>query len=182
MLTLTHPQPGYHANAGINRLGMDSPPVMKTTLTGIPCKMQNLAQTNRIYVENVGDSGKERVQDMNKNEEVGKAREDLKRIECEREPVTGVDSILLSKDSLEERGFLNLEQSLKVKAGNVDFRPELRSELDRMEEGEMVKLEHNLDVNQKLAARRNLSFRSKKQATKTRSIDSAGISGTELEK
>ena len=77
---------------------------------------------------------------------------------------------------------LKLDQSLKVEAWDVDIRPELESEFDRMEERETLKLEHNLDVHQKIAARRNLSFRSKKQQKKAQSIDSSGISGTELEK
>ena len=147
--------------------------------------MQHLARTDRIYVENVGDSKSERNKEMNKNEKIQIAGEDLNIIGCDRnesEAVTGADAMMLSKDSLdilEERGMLKLDQSLKVEACNVDIKPKLGSELDRME---MVKLEHNLDVNQKLAARRNLSFRSKKQATKTQSIDSAGILGTELEK
>ena len=158
--------------------------MVKTTLPGILCKMQHLTGTDRIYVENVG-GGKERVQEMNTNEEARKEREDLKRIECEREHVTDADAMMLSKDSLdslEERGLLKLEQSLKVEAWNVDLRPKLGSELDRMVERGMLKLEQNLEVNQKLPTRRNLSFRSKKQPTKTQSIDSAGISGTELEK
>ena len=187
MLTLAQPhQPRYHANFGINRLGMDSPPpVVKTTLPGIICKMQHLARTDRVYMENVGDGGKERVQEMSKNEEIQKATENLKRIKCERderEAVTGADAMILGKDSLDSRGMLKLDQSLKVEAWNVDIRPEVGSELDRMKEAEMLKLEHNLDVHQKIAARRNLSFRSKKQQKKAQSIDSSGISGTELEK
>ena len=146
--------------------------------------MQHLARTDLRYVENVR-GGKERVQDINKNEEEQKEREDLKRIECDREAVTGADAMMLSKDSLdslEERGMLKLEQSVKVEAWNVDIRQKNGSELDRMEERGMLKLEQNLEVNQKVPARRDLSFRSKKQPTKTQSIDSAGISGTELEK
>ena len=180
MLILAHPQPRYHANARINRLGFTSSGENHFDKDCARCSIWH----GLIYVENVG-GGKERVQEMNTNEEVRKERKDLKRIECEREHVTDADAMMLSKDSLdslEERGLLKLEQSLKVEAWNVDNRPKLESELDRIEERGMLKLEHNLEVNQKLPTRRNLSFRSKKQPIKTQSIDSAGISGTELEK
>ena len=105
------------------------------------------------------------------------------------QPHARIDRIYVENDDKDRVEEINMKEEVRIEREDQktdcdrDERTLVtRSSKDNLGEGGMLGSDQSLDQKLSGSSRRNLSFRSKKQTVKTRSVDAADNSGTEMEK
>ena len=113
----------------------------------------------------------------------------LNRIVRDMQPHARIDRIYVENDDKDRVEEINMKEEVRIEREDQktdcdrDERTLVtRSSKNNLGEGGMLGSDQSLDQKLSGSSRRNLSFRSKKQTVKTRSVDAADNSGTEMEK
>ena len=113
----------------------------------------------------------------------------LNRIVRDMQPHARIDRIYVENDDKDRVEEINMKEEVwieredqKTDCDRDERTLVTRSSKENLGEGGMLGSDQSLDQKLSGSSRRNLSFRSKKQTVKTRSVDAANNSGTAMEK